>query len=337
MTSRWLDVARFPGRAHLAAIARDHRPTAGFTDLRAAALEALQARWATALGASPDDLLLFASAQEAARLACSALMAPGDLALLARPATALWPAAVLATGAAFVDLGRLADGRLDPAGVAFAAEAHAGALWLLDQPSLTGHDDLATWSAALDEAPRPPSPARALLDVTDAPGHGASAATLAPVDVRAELLASLHALRDPLEPAWPLLFALRVQPGEGRALAALRGPATLPMPLVERASLVWQRADMAADAHAAIRISAVRAEVAARAERWPGAAVVGTSGWRIAVRCDGGDAEALAAELQASGLPAMGHGRHPMRSLVVVDLGVALQLGRDRFGAAGGA
>lgn len=341
MSGPWLDVQRFPGRAHLAAIARDHRPETAGPDLRSASFDALQARWAARLAADAADVLLFAGADEAARLVCSALLTPGDVALLARPCGALWPAATLATGAAFVDVGRLADGRLDPAGVAFAATAHPRAPWLLEAPALGGHDDAADRAVALAASEEASAGAAiAVVDATAASGHGADAAPLeastptslvAPATPRAgRVVASLHALRDPLEPAWPLLYALRTEPGQGRALALQRGPATLPMPLIERAGLALQRVDRAADERAAERVAAVVAQVAAAAAAWSGAVVLAPAGWRVAVRCDAGDAAAFVATLAAQGLAASAFGPHPMRNLALVDLGAALQSGRDR-------
>lgn len=331
MNRRWIDPERFPGRAFLAAVARDHRAITASGDLRSATAEALQARWAARLGAEADDLLLFASAEEAARLACSALLLPHDVALLARPSASLWPASALATGAAFVDVGRLADGRLDPAGIAFAAESHPGGLWLLEQPSLAGQDDVAAWSASLPATHGASACPAALVDVSGAPGHGASVLALAPGDADGRhVLASLHALRDPLEPAWPTLYALRVAPGQGRQLAALLGGSSLPMPLLERASAALSRADEAADRVALERIATVVAQVNALAAGWSGAAPLAGGGWRQAVRCDAGDSVAFAEALAHVGLIAAAYGRHPMRSYVVVDLGLALQLGRDR-------
>lgn len=337
MSGRWLDAARFPGRAFLAAIARDHRAIGGSVDGRAAAAEALQSRWAERLGAQADDLLLFASAEEAAGLACGALLAPGDVALLARPCAALWPAAALASGAAFVDVGRLADGRLDPAGVAYAAATHPAGVWLLDAPSLAGQDDVALWSEAMATgAPTSQPCAIALVDMRDAPGHGAAAGAALAVPARdlgaaaaGQVIATLHALRDPAAPAWPLLVGLRVEPGQGREISALRGAASLPPLLVERAALALARADVAADRDASDRAATIVEQIAAQAAGWSGAVLLARAGWHQAVRCDAGDAVAFAAALASLGLPAAAYNRHPMRSYCVVDLGLVLQLGRE--------
>ena len=86
MTSPWLDVQRFPGRRHLAAVARHHAPLDRDEVLAVGDLgHEVQRRWAAWLGVARTDLLLAGSDAEAVRLVLQALLAPGDVLLLAEP------------------------------------------------------------------------------------------------------------------------------------------------------------------------------------------------------------------------------------------------------------
>ncbi len=314
---RWLDAERFPGRRHLAAIARDHRPASGGGNYAGALAEQVRDRWAAAIGCAPEALVLCASVAEAARLCCAAFLRPTDTALLARPSSVTWPAAVLGAGAAFVDLGRLADGAVDPAGARFAAEAHPGALWLLDAPSLSGADDCADLWSTLEAAHRSDDGATVVIDASRELAYvGAGGARVAPCS------ATLLALRDPLAPQAALLCAVRVGPEDFGGPAALLGPAQLPAPLLELALAALQRAEHADPAaladQAAALSEAVTAALTTAVGAHPGVARLGGLGLHVALRCDGGDAVAVAKLLGRHGLCADAYGGGAMRDLVLV-------------------
>ncbi len=314
---RWLDPQRFPGRRHLGAIARDHRPTTGGGNYAGALAEEVRDRWAAAIGCDPDALVLCASVAEAARLCCMALLRPEDTALLARPCAATWPAAVLGAGAAFVDVGRLADGVIDPAGARFAAEAHSGALWLLDAPTLTGASDCDALWPVLEAAHRADDRTTIVVDATAELTYvGAGDALASPCS------ATLLALRDPLAPQTPLLCAVRVGPEDFGGPAALLGPARLPAPLLELAMAALGRAHIADPttmrAEAAALREAVAAALATAGDAHPGISMLGGPGLQVALRCDGGDGAAVARLLGRHGLCADAYGSGAMRDLVLV-------------------
>lgn len=253
-------------------------------------------QWAQRLGRDPETLLPVVDLDAAVRLALGALLAPNDVAVLARPCADAAPAAVLSVGARFLDLGRLADLSMDPASVARAPELHPDAVWIGEAPHLGGGSDA-----------RPEAPIRAWI--LDCRRGGLPAR--APGSDEAWITA-LHGL-DP-EPA-PLLAAIVGAPATIEALRALRGPGPPPMPLlraaIDRLALP-DAPSQAAQARRGRRLEQVRAAAAA----WPGAAVLHAFDDEVTLRCAADDADAFAAALRDQGIPAHGHGAHPMRSLV---------------------
>src|SRR5258708_2761848 len=123
MTSTWLDLTRFPLRRHLAGWYGQHRAlNADRSDFAGDSSALLQSRWAAWLGVQPADVLLAATAHDAWHLLARAVFLPNDVAIIAEPSLSAFPAAVLAAGAAYVDVGRRHRGEIAPAALAIALE-----------------------------------------------------------------------------------------------------------------------------------------------------------------------------------------------------------------------
>lgn len=313
MTRPWLALERFPSRAYLDGVARGMAPTSPQPEPVGRLEYELQSRWAGALGIPADALLLVADLDAAANLLCGAALAPGDVAVLARPTAPRWPAAVLARGARFLDLGRLDDLALDPAAAARAGSLHPGALWLLDDPHLGGGADTL------------PPEAQARVVVIDRSQSDPADAT---VMVPAEHVVEVHALRESGVVAAPICVGLVAAPASVPALRALRGPSPLELTRIERglaalaatASEATSGSDAPWRARRAERRAARLRQVAVEAADWPGATLLAPTLGRVCLRCDRDDAEALADRLRGLGIPAYGLPAHPMRALCVVDL-----------------
>jgi hypothetical protein len=315
MTSIWLDPQRFPGRAHLASVARHHAPLDRAQSLVAGDLApAVQTRWAAHLRVDPSDLVLCATEAEACRLVLHGLLAPGDVALLAEPAPVPVLGAILSTGAAFVDVGRLHDGRIDAKALHLALTAHPQAIVIGEQPSLFGTED----RAVLQDLP-----ARAtVLSATHAQGFAG------PQDLDPGALATLVALRDPDRPQVPVLHAVVCQPGTGADLMLLQGPAGFAEVTLRQALAVLEGLrDQPA------WTDATEARLQAHVERFTqalqglaGVRILPRSGWRQAAECLGGNAAEVALQLGQHLAPVHAFAPHPMRSLVVVHLGSVFAL-----------
>ncbi len=313
----WLDIDRFPGRRYLESLARDHRPTRAAARPVDALDHSLRQRWAGHLGVEGDDLLLCGSASDAWRLLCAATLLPGDVALLAQPCATALPAAVLSTGASWLDLSRDGEGTIDPAALAHALELHPAAILLAESPSLFGGDD----SAAVAGSMRPRA---SLVDARHSPVL-AGADTL---NERAE--ATVIALRDPDDPATPALHGIVCRAGSGCFLRAVQGSDPLPISLLQQglahlSVLHRSGASVASDWRKAL--DRVRARFVASVSEHPGAVVFPGVGTRAAVECRAADANELAGTLMAAHLSVSAGNGHPMRNLVICDL--AASVGRS--------
>jgi len=307
-----LGLDRFPARAYLAGLARGHRPIREAPSVADSYAEHVVARWAELVGVSPGDLVVFATEAEALRVVSGALLAPGDVALLAEPAPIGLPAAVLSVGGRYVDLGRNQRGAINPDAAARAIAGHPEAILWAGAPALSGVDDTALIADRVADRPR--------ATLQDSRLHGGLTGPGAP---GAGALARVVALRDPDDPAAPLLHAVIAGSGTGWALTAVRGPAALPLPLLRRAldALDVIAADPAgrraahqrwlADAHAAL---------AADLPEKPGLIALAPAGHARALRCLGDDGAEIAQTLQRRGWSAAAFAAHPMQGLIVVDV-----------------
>ncbi|MCB9739018.1 MAG: hypothetical protein H6747_07105 [Deltaproteobacteria bacterium] len=296
MNVPWLALERFPSRIHLASVAKGMAPTAQRPELTGLVEAALVRQWAERIGRAPETLLPVADPDAAVRLALGAVLAPNDVAVLARPCAAAAPAAVLSLGARFLDLGRLADLRMDPASVARAPELHPDAVWIGEAPHLGGGSDA-----------RPDGAMRAWI--LDCRRGGLPAQAPRPDE------AWITALHDLDPEAAPILAAIVGAPATIDALRPLRGPASPPLPLLRAALDRLALPDVpnpAVQARRSERLEQVRLAAAA----WPGAVVLHAFVDEVTLRCAADDAEAFAAALRDQGIPAHGYGAHPMRSLV---------------------
>lgn len=300
MSSPWLALERFPSRIHLASVARGMAPTAQRPELTGLVETALVRQWAERLGRDPETLLPVVDLDAALRLALGALLAPHDVAVLARPCAESAPAAVLSVGARFLDLGRLADLSMDPASVARAPELHPDAVWIGEAPHLGGGSDA-----------RPEGALRAWI--LDCRRGGLPARVPGPDEAWITALFEL----DP-EPT-PILAAIVGAPATIDALRALRGPGSPPLTLL-RAALERLGLPDEPNAAAQARRRSCLEQVRAAAAAWPGATVLHAFADELTLRCAADDADAFAAALRDQGIAAHGYGAHPMRSVVRVRL-----------------
>ncbi len=316
-TFSWLDSDRFPGRGHLQSLARSHRPERSAARPMDALDHSLRHRWAKHLGVQGDDLLPCASASDAWRLLCSATMLPGDVALLAQPCDTALPAAVLSTGASWLDLSRDGEGAIDATAVTRAAELHPGAILLAESPSLFGGDDTAIEAGS--------SGLRAMLaDARHGPGLAGEGALVE----RAE--ATVIALRDPDDPAAPALHAIVCRPGSGPMLRAIQGSDPLPEALLEQGLAhlaVLARLGSSAATSWRNDLAASRQRFVELVTAHPGAVIFAGQGTRAAVECRAGDAAVVAGTLMAAHLSVSAGNAHPMRNLVVCDLAASAAMG----------
>ncbi len=308
--SPWLDLERFATRRFLPAARRDHSPVSDRESAERDYLAELRALWSQLLrrhdGApvAPDDVLVCASDREATELALGRLLQPDDVVLWAEP---IAPSAVLATlaaGARYVDVGRARHGQPDAAALALALQAHPQAVFWGEAPSLTCADDLVALGDLTARA--------CIADCTAA----AWPQQLPNAD------ASILALRDPDQPAEPVLYAVVTRPSWGTELAQLHGR----IHLSERAQLHALAVLQGLVNHPAWP-DARRAEALQLAEQfmnaaqtWPGAVAVGQFGLRAAVRCLGADPQPLAVRLHEQFLQLRALSAHPAGSLLWLDL-----------------
>ena len=310
MTTPLIDLARFPGRRWANATAQRLGPRL----MAQARLEmVVRVRWARHLRVPPDEMLLFATAEEAARAAVQALATPADVVLLAQPLPYRWVGAVLHSGARYVDVGRRFDGPLPTGGwnrsaAERAASAHPTAVAVVESPAWGGTDDAAT-AADL--------PLRALIvDATR------SAQCLGLELARQRAALTLVALRDPDHPTEPVVYALVGPDGEELALRVGVGPTGLPNVVAEHALAVLDGLLLlpAWPAAMAARADARFAEWLAALAGRPGVVALGRSGLEAAALCLGDDAEQVARALLPTFASVQAWPMTPMRALLTVDL-----------------
>lgn len=280
----WFDPDRWPQRRFAARPGVVLQPAAA-----AETLAQLTEAWAALLDRPTDDLLVCASAAEAAALLPGSVLQPGDVVVLAAPAPEAAIAAVLRSGARFVDVSRSHTGTMEPAAVGLTLRHHPDA-WLL----LTDHDaDPVQWPVWRQAGARPERTLR--WDTARLAGCGPVPAEQAP-------LGTVVALLDPAAPQQPLLWGL-LTAGATPALRGLVGtPALHPLVASAAAQAIaqWQGDTGLRDALQA-RLAAAAVELQSAVAGWPGAVLWSGSGvWRL-VRCAAGDGPALAAALAAAG------------------------------------
>lgn len=249
----------------------------------------LTSRWAALLGRPTDDLLVCSSAPEAAAVLLGAVLQPGDTVVLAAPAPDAAVAAILRSGARFVDVGRTWHGALEPAAVELALRFHPGA-WLL----LVQGDSLAQhWPSLLQAGVQPER--TFCWEDHHLGGGGMLMLQPAPVGV-------LLTLRDPAAPQTPLLWGVLTR-GAGPALRALGGTPQLHPLVVDaaRRALDGWTAQPEPTRALANRLGAAERSLALEVARWPGAVLWLGSGVERWVRCAAGDAGGLAEQLARAG------------------------------------
>jgi hypothetical protein len=310
MTTPLADFVRFPGRRWAHAITAQMTP-AGGAPVR---LEmAVRVRWSHHIRVMPDAIMLFATAEEAARAAVQALLVPSDVALVAQPLPHHWVGAVLHAGARYVDVGRRFDGPL-PTGAWHrqaaerAVQAHPEAVAIVEAPAWSGADDT---QLALD------LPVRAtIVDATR------SANCLGPALTAGRGTFTLVALRDPDNPVAPVLYGLvGAADAELEARIAI-GPTAVPEPLAERAFAVldglarhpeWPAASAA---RLAVRYAEWTSALAGR----PGVVPLGQAGLEAAALCLGDDSAVIARDLTLAFPGVQAWNMAPMRGLLTVHL-----------------
>lgn len=309
MSRSLLSEARFGGRRHLGAIARDHRPSQAIGSVGDSLHAQLRQRWASMLAVDADNLLLCATRNEAVQLLSRCVLAPGDVAIFGRPGPVEISASVLAAGASFVDLGRLVSGRLDPAAAQRALKEHPEAIGWALAPAWGGGDDVAAlgsgWRAVLADA----SLAESLHGDASAVGQGADAVVVA--------------LRDPDQPALPRMWGVVAAAGQGGALGAVAGPSSL-HPQWLRAALAAADTLSSAPGHHTERWQRAlrgRKEMLARAvSELDAVQLIAGAGTAAVLRCLDGQAVGPTRALQRLGWRAIGYGAQPMAGAILIDL-----------------
>jgi len=297
-SSPWLDMQRRPKRRHLLQLDRSQRPVAASADPIGRLVQQLQQRWAERIDLPVEQVLLCRSAEEALRLVCGAVLIPDDQVFLARPSPTSWPAAILGTGATFIDVGRVVSGRPDPAVIKAVGPAR---LVIAGAPALTGAADHHAWSDRDDLL---------LIDAC------LSAHLCGKPTPGAEL--TLAALRDPHDQGNEVLWALL-----GPAAAALRylmGPSLLPAAWARRALSCLTVIDRQAQQDFEERLQARADELEDKVALSPGQSWMPMAGVQRAVSCLAADGQQLLAEFNRLGASAEAHGPFPGRGLVHVSL-----------------
>jgi len=313
-----LDTARRPGRAFLERVIGTHTTLRGRhePDSHLAALfEALP----RVFGLPGAIAVPCAHASHALGIVTQTLLAPSDVAVLFEPSPDTHRAAVLASGARYVDAGRTTALAPDLAALGLVAGRHAPRLVLVDDPGdPSGHPlDAETCAVLAGAAP-------VLLVDASAARHPIEAArALAAVAAPARTIA-LVSLADPLSPGSPLLSALIAPADLGRALALVAGPASLGPRHVDAALAAidaWQSPHIAARLeamdHATTHAEAVLTDVA---RSFPGAVVHAGAGRYRFVECRGPDPTRVARLIEQRGFATRAFGPHPFRNGVGVDL-----------------
>lgn len=306
----WEDAGRFATRRYLPSLQRETTPLFATTALDAGLGQQVAAAWAAALAwpdgtaAHADEVVLCAGAREALTLGLGGLLAPDDVVLVARPTAPDALAAVLGRGAGFVDIGRLHDGAVDPQAAARAADRHPTAVAFVEAPSLMADDDLDAWAAIAVRA--------RVVDLR----HAGWPARLPAAD------ATLLALRDPEDPARPLLWAVVARREAAALLAVIGGAAEFPVGVLARAAALLR--SLAADpawVTAALERLAERAHALRDlAAAHPGGRLHAAGPLRVVASCAAGDADVLATRWRPHAVAVAAYGDHPMRHLAVAEL-----------------
>ena len=298
LNAQWLDFERRPNRQHLLRLHRSQQPQAQSADPSGRLVQQLQQRWAERVGLPPEQVLLCRSPEEGLRLVCDGLLTHGDTVNLARPAPTAWLAAVLSAGATFVDIGRLNDGRSDPAVIAAVPTPR---LVIAGAPALSGAEDVSAWQGGA---------APIVADAT-----GAARLVGGPVSGASVTLA---ALRDPSDPRSPLLWALLGPPAA--PLRYLMGPSLLPASWANRCLAALRSCDDSAEAELRRALSARATSLEERLPLSAGQSWLPAAGMVRAIRCLAADGASLVPRLTLMGAAAEAHGAFPGRGLVVVSL-----------------
>lgn len=309
MDPRFLALERFGQRAHLPAVARDHRPTDSGGSVADSLAEQVAIRWADLLGVQADDLVLCASASDAWSLLARCVLAPGDVALIAQPLSVEIPAAIVGCGGKFVDVGRTVDGQVDHEVLRAAQARHPDAVLALPCPAWGGADDLGKVAA---DASR-----MVLVDARDVESPFGDAGA-----VNRGADAAVVALRDPSDLASPILHAVVCAPDSGVMVAAIAGPGHLPLALLRAAldTVTLWRARPDAVATLRVQLQARRTALTLQIPEKPGVSLQCSAGTKALVWCLDGDGAAVSRPLRLAGWDAVAWSAHPMRGGVTVDL-----------------
>ncbi|MCO4760396.1 MAG: hypothetical protein KC502_02755 [Myxococcales bacterium] len=298
--SPWLDLERRPQRRHLLQLQRTDGPISASASVHGLLSVRVRERWATLVGVSARSILPCAHASQALSLAAHGALIPSDRVRLARPGSMAWPAAILATGASYIDMGRLNSGALDPSVVTASTR---GRFAILGAPAPTGAMDARSWPAANSEP--------CIWDATLAASlYGAPAERAQPADL------ALIALRDPLAPSAPVLVALVGDAAHIDGLQSLAGPSFLPASLLRTALGVLSRIDPAASANFALRMAERAAELRAEVALGPGQSWLPQAGVMQSACCLAADGESLVAAAQRAGFEAAAWTAFPGGGLV---------------------
>lgn len=261
----------------------------------------LREMWSALVGVEADALLPCVSTSAALQLVTQACLLPGDTVRLARPGQLSWSAAVLAAGAAYVDVGRVVKGAVDPA---TAVAAPPGRLAILGAPAPTGADDAGEWPPAADELRLADASLAASL-------HGYPVAN-------ADL--TLLVLREPDAPSTSLLCALCGPVVDVQALSSLAGPALLPLPLIRAALAALQRMDHHAEAVFQGYLKTRSQRLIDALSLGPGQRWLPRAGVSHGVQCLAADGASVAAAARKLGYRAEAWSAFPGGGLVRIDL-----------------
>jgi len=297
-----LDLQRFPGRAHLASVLRQHRAEPPQLHQETPLQDDVRCLWSEQLGCDPADLILAPTAGDAIRLLTSALLTAQDVAIVAEPMPGEWLASVLATGARYVDVGRRAAGEIDRDALDLALQRHPGAVAIGLAPSWFATDD---GPALARVAPR--------ATILDARMHASRAGSLAP-----DATAVLHALRDAATGGDPVLHGIVCARATGDALRLLASG------LGRLTDLQRALQALRADPHLTALRETERAARHAQFVAWfageGGVRVAPRAGSCAALECLGGNAREVARRARAVMPGVRAFDTPVMRHIVVVDL-----------------
>lgn len=310
MTTPLLDFKRFPNRRGMGS-PLDHTLDAVLTG--SSMDESVTVRWARHLHVAAKDILLFPTATEARSAAAHALLAPGDVVLVAGPLPSVWLATVLGAGARYLDVGRRFDGPAPTGGLSRPAAERAAAA----HPESIAIVETLTWSGADDVVAIAGLPLRAVIvDATR------TDACLGPRLGFGRTAFTLVALRDPDSPSEPVIYALVAPEHHGSVLQSVVGPMTLPSLLADRAMAVLHGLARQPD-----WTVTMRARLEVRHAQWcealagrPGVQLLGRSGLEAAALCLGDDGAQIADDILLDFPSVCAWPMRPMRGLLTADL-----------------